>query len=202
MLAYLSELQVLRITQSRTLAFGILGPPVGKTPTASLRSTGIDKQRFKIMIIYDLTCAEGHRFEGWFASANDFARQSEAEMVRCPLCNDVEVAIVPSARVQVGRYDPDRGDPDLAAATLPKPIAETAEMVGGLPPELVRKLREAVRATENVGRRFAEEARKIHYAETPPRAIRGQASASEAESLHDEGIEFAALPAFLTRESH
>jgi hypothetical protein len=154
------------------------------------------------MIIYDLTCAEGHRFEGWFASANDFALQSEAAMVRCPLCNDVDVAIVPSARVQVGKYDPDRGDPDLGAVTLPKPIPEAAEMMAGLPPELVRKLREAVLATENVGRRFAEEARKIHYTEAPARPIRGQASASEAEALHDEGIEFAALPAFLTRESH
>jgi hypothetical protein len=195
-------LQVLSTGQSRKLAFSIPSSAAAEVVLADRRSTGIDDRRFQIMIIYDLTCAVGHRFEGWFASANDFARQSEAEMVRCPLCNDVEVAIVPSARVQVGRYDPDRGDPDLAAATLPKPIAETAEMVGGLPAELVRKLREAVRATENVGRRFAEEARKIHYAETPPRAIRGQASATEAEALHDEGIEFAALPAFLTRESH
>ncbi len=166
------------------------------------RSTGPDRQRYTIMIIYDLTCADGHRFEGWFASASDFARQSEAGMVRCPLCNDVEVAIVPSARVQVGKGAPERGEPDRATATLPKPISAPAEMMAGLPPELVRKLREAVLATENVGRRFAEEARKIHYTEVPARPIRGQASASEAEALHEEGIEFAALPAFLTRESH
>jgi hypothetical protein len=153
------------------------------------------------MIIYDLTCAEGHRFEGWFASADDFTRQAEAQMVRCPMCNDAEVAIIPSAKVQSGRHDP-AAEREPAAAAPPKPAAETTEMVGGLPPELVRKLREAVLATENVGRRFPEEARKIHYKEVDARPIRGQASAEEAESLREEGVEFTALPAFLTRETH
>ena len=55
------------------------------------------------MIIYELTCSEGHRFEGWFASAEDFARQSDSELVRCPVCDDAEVARVPSARVHVGK---------------------------------------------------------------------------------------------------
>jgi hypothetical protein len=59
-----------------------------------------------------------------------------------------------------------------------------------------------VRNTENVGRRFPEEARKIHYEETPPRSIRGQASRDEARALNDEGIEFASLPSFLTGETH
>ena len=68
--------------------------------------------------------------------------------------------------------------------------------------ELLRNLREAVRSTEDVGRRFPEEARKIHYDEVPARAIRGQASLDEAQSLRDEGIDFAALPSFLTRDPH
>jgi hypothetical protein len=154
------------------------------------------------MIIYELTCTAGHRFEGWFGSAADFARQSEADLVRCPLCDDTEVAIVPSAKVAVSKVAVGRGERERATATPPKPAPAAAEMMAGLPPELVRKLRETVLATENVGRRFPEEARRIHYAETPARPIRGQASASEAEALHDEGIEFASLPAFLTRESH
>ena len=72
----------------------------------------------------------------------------------------------------------------------------------GLPVEAIAKLREIVRNTENVGRRFPEEARKIHYQEVAPRAIRGQASQEEAKALSDEGIDFASLPPFLSGETH
>ena len=71
-----------------------------------------------------------------------------------------------------------------------------------MPPELVAKLREIVKKTEDVGERFPEEARKIHYDEAPKRAIRGQASKEEADKLTEEGIEFQPLPPFLTRDSH
>jgi hypothetical protein len=149
------------------------------------------------MIIFDLRCTHGHRFEGWFSSAEDFARQSESEMVRCPACDDAGVAIVPSARVRVGKSS----EPERTA--LPVPAEQTTNAIEvTLPREFVQKLRETIRNTENVGRRFPEEARKIHYDEVPPRAIRGQASPEEAESLRDEGIEFASLPAFLASEQH
>jgi len=152
------------------------------------------------MIIFELGCAQGHHFEGWFASADEFARQAERALVRCPVCDDADVAIVPSAKVRVTKHG-------KASAPAPKPAASEApalpaEVVAGFPPELVRKLREAIKATEDVGRRFPDEARKIHYDEVPPRAIRGQASPDEAEALRDEGIDFALLPPFLTRESH
>ena len=75
-------------------------------------------------------------------------------------------------------------------------------MAAGIPPELVAKLREVVRATEDVGARFPEEARKIHYEEVPHRPIRGVASAEEAKELADEGIDFAPIPPILTREEH
>ena len=147
------------------------------------------------MIIFDLTCTHGHRFEGWFASADDFERQAKAVMVRCPVCDDASVVRVPSAKVHVGR----------ATADAPR-VAEAAEAesetVAGLPDDLVRKLREIVRNTENVGRRFPEEARKIHYEEVPPRPIRGQASKDDADALREEGIDFASLPPFLTRDHH
>ena len=110
------------------------------------------------MIIFELACGQGHRFEGWFASSDDFARQSEAEMVRCPVCDDPGVARVPSAKVFV--------------------------------------------RAENVGPRFPEEARKIHYDEAPSRAIRGQASKEESAELAEEGIDVATLPDFLLRETH
>ncbi len=67
---------------------------------------------------------------------------------------------------------------------------------------MIAKLREIVRNTENVGRRFPEEARRIHYDEAPARAIRGQASPEEAQELREEGIEFASLPPLLTSETH
>ena len=145
------------------------------------------------MIVFDLTCAHGHRFEGWFASGDDFERQAKAVMVRCPVCDDASVVRVPSAKVHVGRATVD------APRVTDEPEAET---VAGLPVELIRKLREIVRNTENVGRRFPDEARKIHYEEVPPRPIRGQASKDDAEALREEGIDFASLPPFLTRDQH
>ena len=160
------------------------------------------------MIIFDLGCPQGHRFEGWFASREDFDRQAEATLVRCPVCDDAKVAIVPSSKVQVGRSAPPAAEAPTAVsgATATSPtataVAESAATALGLPAEFVSKLREAIKATEDVGRRFPEEARKIHYDEVPARAIRGVATREEAAELREEGIEVATLPAFLTRESH
>ena len=146
------------------------------------------------MIVYDLACSHGHRFEGWFASGDEFARQRERGMVRCPVCDVSTVDRLPSAHVAGARVEP-----HPSAAPTPQPPANS---VAGLPAELLAKLREIVQSTENVGRRFPEEARKIHYEEVPPRAIRGQASAEEAKALTDEGIEFAPLPPLLTDPTH
>jgi hypothetical protein len=151
------------------------------------------------MIIFDLVCAHGHRFEGWFASGEEFTRQKDAAMVICPVCDDTGVERLPSAQVRVPRGAA-RDNSELA-----KPADEERPEQGaiaGVSAELVSKLREIVRNTENVGRRFPEEARKIHYSEAPARAIRGQASKDEAQALSDEGIEFASLPAFLTTDPH
>lgn len=145
------------------------------------------------MIIFDLTCTHGHRFEGWFASADDFERQTKAVLVRCPVCDDASVVRVPSAKVHVGKATID------APPMTDEPETEKAAAV---PDELIRKLREIVRNTENVGRRFPEEARKIHYEEVPARPIRGQATKDDADALREEGIEFSPLPPFLTRDHH
>ena len=106
---------------------------------------------------------------------------------------------MPSARVSVAKGAA-RDNAPPAESTEERDASEN--MAVGLPAEAVAKLREIVRNTENVGRRFPEEARKIHYQEVPPRAIRGQASREEAKALTDEGIDFASLPPFLTGESH
>ena len=149
------------------------------------------------MIVFDLACQHGHRFEGWFPSGEDFDRQLEGGLVRCPVCDGDEVKRLPSARVSVPRAKPAPA-PQAAAPSPPAPD----NAVAGLPPELIERLREVVRSTENVGARFPEEARKIHYNEAPSRSIRGQASPEEAEAMRDEGIEFAPLPPFLTPDSH
>ena len=146
------------------------------------------------MIVYDLRCSHGHRFEGWFASADEFARQQQASLVRCPICDVPGVERLPSAHIAGARAEPTLAQPPAAA----QPPVPQSGAVAGLPAEMLAKLREIVQNTENVGRRFPEEARKIHYEEVPARPIRGQASLEEAQALSEEGIAFAPLPPVLT----
>ena len=94
------------------------------------------------------------------------------------------------------------GRPQPPAGVAPTEVAAPQQAIAGLPAEIVAKLREIVRNTENVGPRFPEEARKIHYDEAPARAIRGQASKEESAELAEEGIDVATLPDFLLRETH
>ena len=151
------------------------------------------------VIIFDLTCVHGHRFEGWFASSEEFDRQKGAMLVTCPVCDDVGIERVPSAQVRIPKA---AGRENAVAEPADAESAASHDVVGGVPDEVLSKLREMVRNTENVGRRFPEEARKIHYNEAPARSIRGQASKDEAQELKDEGIDFAQLPPFLSRDSH
>ncbi len=152
------------------------------------------------MIIFDLACTRGHRFEGWFASGEVFEQQHAGGHVRCPVCDAAEVARLPSAHVAVSKGG--RAAVSAPAASPPPTPAPTQDATAGMPAEVIAKLREIVRGTENVGPRFPEEARRIHYNEAPARAIRGQASPEEADSLREEGIDFAPLPPFLTEDRH
>ena len=144
------------------------------------------------MIVYELACARAHRFEGWFASAEDYEQQRQSTMIRCPVCDDAGIERRPSANIQVGRAPV----PTPVPATEPtgEPVSVSGEG------ELLKQLRRMVHGADDVGAAFAEEARKIHYEEVPKRAIRGQATSEEADSLRDEGIDFLSLPAFLTRD--
>src|SRR5215470_2719300 len=149
------------------------------------------------MIVYDLVCARQHRFEGWFGSADDFTRQREGALIRCPLCNDASIERRPSANIQVGRAPAlpvvaEAKTAESASTETSAAIVPDAKMLG-----LLRKL---VTETENVGRAFPEEARKIHYDEAPKRGIRGQATSEEADALREEGIDFMSLPSILTRD--
>ena len=128
------------------------------------------------MKVFDLVCEDGHRFEGWFASADQFSQQCEAHAVHCPLCDSSQVSRKPSA-------------PRLNLGGSPKTPAAASGDAGWL-----QALRRLMANTEDVGERFAEEARRIHYDEVPARAIRGVASDDEHRALKDEGIETVRLP--------
>lgn len=138
------------------------------------------------MIVFNLGCENSHRFEGWFASSEDFERQVGRKLVSCPLCGNANIARLPNAAyVNTGA----RERPARATAT---PAPQQYANVGV---ELLAKLVEhIVDNTEDVGAAFPEEARKIHYRETPERRIRGTASRDEVEALKDEGVEIVALP--------
>lgn len=128
------------------------------------------------MKVFDLVCDDGHRFEGWFASADQFSQQCAVHAVRCPLCDSAQVSREPSA-------------PRLNLGEAPKTPAASSGDAGWL-----RALRRLIANTDDVGERFAEEARRIHYDEAPARAIRGVASEDEHRALKDEGIETVRLP--------
>jgi hypothetical protein len=131
------------------------------------------------MKVLDLQCTHGHRFEGWFASADDFESQQSRKLVECPICGAHEVSRLPSAPRL-----------NLSGATDTKVPAGAGEMQA----RVMRALREVLEKTENVGDRFAEEARRIHYNEAPARNIRGVTTPEDAKALVEEGIEVMPLP--------
>jgi len=145
------------------------------------------------MIVFDLLCASGHRFEGWFGSAADFTSQRERGLLSCPTCGSVKVQRVPSAtRANLGAEPP-------KPAAKPGQPAKTPDMEGKDPFAIAqmlysRMLDELLTKTEDVGRDFPAEARKIFYRKEPERAIRGEATQQEHDELIDEGIPVARFP--------
>jgi hypothetical protein len=145
------------------------------------------------MIVYDLLCSSGHRFEGWFGSAADFTSQQERKLVACPSCGSTHVKRVPSpTRSNLGAEPP-------KLPPQPAQPAKTPDMEGKDPFAIAqmlysRMLDELLTKTEDVGKRFPDEARKIFYRESPERAIRGQATQEEHDELVDEGIPVARFP--------
>lgn len=140
------------------------------------------------MIVYDLQCGGGHRFEGWFACSDDFASQKRRGLVCCPACGVQEIDRVPSVtRFNSGASQPPEAEkrPEEQAGKDPMAIAQILYS---------RMIDEMLRKSEDVGTAFPEEARKIHYREAPPRSIRGQASTEEHAELVEEGIPVLRLP--------
>jgi hypothetical protein len=138
------------------------------------------------MKVIDLRCGNGHGFEGWFGSEDDFLQQNGRGLVECPLCADRTVTRLPSAP---------RLNLSGARAPAPAPQAPAAQpQAADLHALWMQAVRHLMAQTEDVGDRFAEEARRIHYGETPQRGIRGQTTPDERESLADEGIEVVSIP--------
>ena len=143
------------------------------------------------MKVLNLLCARDHRFEGWFASEDDFQSQTERGLLVCPMCGEAGVSRLPSApRLNVFRQRDsatavDVAPPDKSALDLHQATAQS---------QVIQAMRQLMAKTEDVGERFPEEARRIHYGEAAERGIRGRATPEEAASLADEGIAVMAVP--------
>jgi hypothetical protein len=147
------------------------------------------------MKVLDLRCANGHGFEGWFASDEDFMAQNGRSLIECPMCADKMVTRMPSApRLNLSGAR-ELAAPPPAAVTAPSASSASREpQPADMQAAWLATVRHMMANTEDVGPRFAEEARRIHYGEKPQRGIRGQASPDEREALREEGIETLALP--------
>lgn len=161
------------------------------------------------MKVLNLQCSHQHAFEGWFASEDDFQSQLSRGLVECPLCADKSVQKLPSApRLNLGgRQDPDAGakqSPSSSTAVNAEEgtTARNMTTATGMPAganqaqqaAFLQALRHVIANTEDVGTRFADEARRMHYGEQEARSIRGQASMRETVELLEEGIEVVPLP--------
>jgi hypothetical protein len=137
------------------------------------------------MKVLNLRCGNGHGFEGWFASDDEYMAQNGRGLIECPLCADRIISRMPTApRLNLsGQREP--------AAPAPAPAPDD-----GVPLQLqwVEAVRRLLEHTEDVGERFPEEARRIHFGEIEARGIRGQATPEERRALLEEGIEVMSLP--------
>ena len=134
------------------------------------------------MIVFELICADRHRFEGWFVSAEDFEGQKARGLLSCPVCSDSSIEKLLTAKI--GR--PDAGPPRENAQLPATPAAR--------PRNLHEMIDYILLNTENVGDDFPAEARRIHHKEVPQRSIRGVATGEETRELLEEGVAVMPLP--------
>jgi hypothetical protein len=132
------------------------------------------------MIAYDLVCARGHVFEGWFEDSASYREQKKKGLIACPVCNDKDVALRPSAFAIKSSQKPRPKEPSLQPQHLTRFSKELNEFIQ--------------KNFDDVGCNFAKEALKIHYGAEEPRNIRGVSTEAEEKMLRDEGIQFFKLP--------
>jgi hypothetical protein len=155
------------------------------------------------MIRYSLRCERDHTFESWFQDSSAYDSQVKRKLVSCPVCDSVKVEKAIMAPRIVGKKGRERTEPQLESAAPPAP-AETPAAAAPTPlvmaqeRELRAKLKELrdhiVKNADNVGERFPNEARAMHYGDKEHRPIYGEASPDEAKALVDEGIDVSPLP--------
>jgi hypothetical protein len=138
------------------------------------------------MKVLDLQCAHAHGFEGWFGSEDDFTSQLARGLVTCPMCGDTTI----TKKLSAPRLNLGHGSAPAGSAGEPRQqVVAATDTQTALQAAWLGMAKRILANTEDVGTRFAEEARRIHYGETEHRGIRGQASRAETEALADEGIE-------------
>jgi hypothetical protein len=152
------------------------------------------------VIRYALICEGGHEFESWFSDSAAYDKQVKRKLVTCPVCDSAKVEKAIMAP-RLARKDKSSSAPEPAEAPAPMPVpAAPAAPVMISPQERefrvkLKELRDHLTSnSDNVGRKFPEEARKMHYGEIEHRSIYGEASPDDAKALHEEGIEFHPLP--------
>lgn len=164
------------------------------------------------MKVYNLACPLDHRFEGWFASEENCLAQQDKGMLACPICDSTEITRMPSAphiaksgsskvvsSTELTVANPAAADNSgISGAISGDVVALTggdhSQLEAQVQAAFLKGMRELMGRSEDVGNSFAEEARKIHYKESPERSIRGQTTLDEAEALREEGIEVMAMP--------
>ena len=151
------------------------------------------------MKVYNLACPQDHRFEGWFASEEDCLAQQDKGMLACPVCDSTEVTRMPSAP-HIGKSSstelsvPQTQSENLSGGVVALTGKDHSQLEAQVQAAFLKGMRELMGRSEDVGDSFADEARKIHYKESPERSIRGQTTLDEAEALREEGIDVLSMP--------
>lgn len=153
------------------------------------------------MKVLDLQCQNQHLFEGWFGSEADYQDQQAAQQIVCPLCASTRITRMLSApRLNFGAQpSPPQSGLQHAQSDKTLPVPEDQASLAALPPQALQAAwlqmaRKIMAQTEDVGERFAQEARDMHYGQIPQRSIRGHASMQEAQALLEEGVAVLPLP--------
>ena len=153
------------------------------------------------MKVLNLQCAHQHDFEGWFGSEDDFQSQLTRGLVECPLCGDRQITkqlSAPRLNLSTSRGEREVSTPSTALSSPPDAQTPAQEVTSLSPAQVQAAWLQAVQHvmahTEDVGQRFAEEARRMHYGESEERGIRGQATPEQTRDLLEEGISVMPLP--------
>ena len=151
------------------------------------------------MKVYNLACPLDHRFEGWFASEEDYLAQQDKGVLACPVCDSTEITRMPSAP-HIGKSFstelaiPKAESENLSGSVVALTGSDHSQLEAQVQAAFMKGMRELMGRSEDVGDSFADEARKMHYKESPERSIRGQTTLDEAEALRDEGIDVLSMP--------